>query len=214
MGRIIKGTKDGGVAPVRPSLVEPAKPAEGGRVIEKDVYRAQLSARDILKEGEQTRRKRLEEARKMTEQVKEEAMATGAVEGFSGAAQKAIEIYAERSKALSQVEGDIRSLADGIVQKILGSPLHLDAARQDQIVQGGLHRLRLKRRLTLQCSLGRIAEIEAEDAALIRSVEQVPDIDLIETENVRQGYLRIVTDAGNALCKESVALAALKTSLA
>lgn len=212
MGRIIKGPKDSTSKAERSPTPEPVKYAEGGRIIEKDVYKAQILARDILKEGELARKRKLADARRITTQAKEEALASSAAEAFNETAKNTIEIFAERSRYLSDVAEDVRALSSEIAQKILGGPLKLDVKEQNEIVKNGVHKLRTKRKVTIQCKTGSLQSIELKAPGLLNRIEQEPDIDIEEIGDIKPGYFRIVTDAGAALCDESVAITALQQS--
>ena len=212
MGRIIKGPKDSEASKSKSPTIEPYKYAEGGRVIEKDVYKAQLLARDILKEGELSRRKKLADARRIVAQAREEALSSGAVEAFNETAKNAILIFSERISYLSSVLEDVRVLAVEIAEKVLGGHMRLDQNEQNQLIANGINKMRMKRKLAIQCSSGSLTALQTKAPSLMKRIEQEPDIDLEETSDIKPGHFRIVTDVGAALCDESAVLSALHQS--
>jgi hypothetical protein len=210
MARIIKGQKTLAGSNWSPPPQEAVRYAEGGRIIDKEFYRANLLARDILKDGEHARRTTLEAARKIVTQTKEEASADRAAEAFNEASRKAIEIFSERIDYLSRASTETRALANEIVHKILGSALRLDPDRQNRILDAALRRLRGKRKLLLQCNALTLEKLQQSAPKLLQRLEHEPDIELQEKSDIGAGYFRIVTDAGSALCHQSAAIAALE----
>jgi flagellar biosynthesis/type III secretory pathway protein FliH len=207
MARVIKGQKSD--TPEPKVIVAAPKVVGGGRVIERDVYRAQQEAREIVKQGELDKKKRLAEGKRQANQAREEAMAKGAADAFAEAAKEAIVIFKNRANRYADVESDIHVLADEITLKVLGSAPSLKTTDVDAIVKAGVNRLRARRRLKLQFSPGRLAQLKVEQADVLSRVAAEPDFDLEDASDVNPGFVRVVTDVGGALCDESAAVSTL-----
>lgn len=212
MSRIIRAQNDQGSHESLPPIGL-LKFQDRGRVIEGETYKAQLLARDILSEGDQARSRKLAEARSAALLMREEASANAALEAFDCAGQKAIEIFTQRARYLSNAQTDIKTLALEIVEKILGGPMHLGQARQDEILANGMRQLRAKRKLVVQCPIGMLSEFDKSYHDLSEQISKEPDISIDEASDIKPGNLRIVTDAGSALCQESVIMSVLQQIL-
>ena len=203
MAKVIKGQK--------PTL-ENAKPADlaipktGGRIIERDVFRAQQQAAEILKNGEAARKQKVLEGKRHAAQAKEEAMVRGALEAFAVCAKEAILMFRRRAKRCADAEGSIKTLAKELVEKILGAPPTVSGEQVDQIYQRGLSKLLAQRKLKLQIGQGRLSALTDANRDLFSKLTTEPDLEVEEATDLRPGFVRIVTDVGSAMCAEQVAL--------
>ncbi len=209
MARVIKRQTKTDLTAVTPSKTVPR--SSGERVIEKDTYKAQIRVREILQEGNEKIKDRRLEGKKLALQAEEEAMTKGAVEAFAKASSEAIDIFKKRSARYKEAQEDIKVLALEIVTKILGNTLKLPDEQIDQIIEAGIGKLQGHRRLKLQFPSKRLQELTEQKEPAIHRVQNEPDFQLEEVTDVKEGFLRVVTDIGSMLCTEKQALAVLAT---
>ena len=209
MVRVIKAPKES----LKPSkvIIESDRVVGGGRLIEGDVYRAQQRAREILKEGEQERKRRLAKGKQEVALAREEAMAKGAVEAFETVAREALIIFKEKAGRYADVEKDVRLLAEEVAKKILGSPLSLSSDVLDKMTKAGIHKLKMRRQLKIQFAKGRLKELNEEAPVLVKQVQSEPDFEMGESSDVKRGFVRVLTEVGSALMEESLAMETLNS---
>jgi hypothetical protein len=208
MARVIKA---GDAAPQRP-LRPATRVLAGGdvrKVIEKELIAARQQVQQLLDDTEVERKDIVADGKAAAAQAHEEAMVRGAQEAFARAAEEALRTFRERALRYGDAAEDIRALALALFQKITGSEPDLSRAAVDRTVQQGIAALRAKRRLRLQVSVGRRAALAYERPNLLKAVDAQPDLVVEEVADVREGFARVVTEVGGALCAEDAALQAL-----
>ena len=209
MARVIKNIKDEAEEQAPKVVVTEAKQISGGRLIDRDVYKAGQLAKQIEKDGEVERKRRLSEGLKTIALANEEAMVHGATDAFAEAAKAAITVFRNKAHRYVDVESDLRVLVQEIVQKILGAPPPLDSKEYDAMIAKGVLKLRGHRRIKLEFPPGQLAQLKTENSQLMAGLEKEIDFDLEEVPNVPAGHVRVVTDVGSALCQQSAAIQSL-----
>jgi hypothetical protein len=209
MARVIKNIKNEAEEQVPKVAVTEAKQISGGRLIDRDVYKAGQLAKQIEKDGEIERKRRLSEGLKTIALANEEAMVHGAADAFAEAAKAAITVFRNKSHRYADVESDLRVLVQEIVQKVLGTPAPLESKEYDAMVGNGVVKLRGRRRIKLEFSPGQLTQLKTENSHLIAELEKEIDFDLEEVPNVPADHVRVVTDVGSALCQQSAAMQSL-----
>ncbi len=208
MARVIKNIKDSAEEATKVVVTEP-KQVSGGRLIDRDIYKAGQIAKQIVKDGEVERKRRLSEGLKEIALASEEAMVDGAAEAFAEVAKAAITVFQNKASRYVDVENDLRVLVQEITKKILGAPPQIDVKDYDAMVAKGIDQLRGHRRIKMQFPLGGLAKLKTENSKLSTHLEKEIDFDLEEISTVPAGHVRVVTDVGSALCQESVAIQSL-----
>ncbi len=213
MVRVIKNIKDESEVSTPKVVVTEAKELIGGRLIDRDVYKAGQIAKQIMKDGEVERKRRLSEGLKTIALANEAAMVDGAADAFAEVAKAAITVFRNKAHRYVDVESDLRVLVQEIVQKVLGTPSPLDSKEYDALVAKGVLQLRGRRQIKLQFPQGELAQLKIEHSQLMAGLEKEIDFDLEEVSNVPAGYVRVVTDVGSALCKISAAVQSLSQTI-
>ncbi len=205
MARVIKG--GGGKQVAR----RPAKLAVGTdrKVIDKEVYRAQQKAAELIEAAEAEKDRILADGQKKANQAREEAQSEGAAEAFAEAAAEALAAFRRRAERFTEAAEDIRILALEVAQKIIGRPLKLEEDEIGQLVTKGLAGLRARRKLRVQMPPDRHQALLAERPRLMAALDREPDLFIESVDDVSPGFARVVTEVGGALCSEQVALDAL-----
>ena len=210
MARVIKGDSQGFE---RRRGVPRLKRAPGKKVIEKEVYSAQEKAREILKEAELEKANILKQGAQDAAQIREEMQAQGAEEAFSEAAQEALSAFHRRWGRYEEASEDIRILALEVSRKILGMQPRIDEAVFEEIIQKGMAELRARRTLRIQLPESRHRVLSRERPKLWAQLEEKADLVLESVPDVREGFARIMTEIGGALCSEQTALDQLADSI-
>jgi len=198
MARVIKGAG----SPVR----APMPAADGKRVIEKDIFRAQQEAAEIVARAEKEKERILADGRQRAARAREEAQTEGAAEAFAKAAEEALLAFRHRAERYEEAASDVRVLAGEVVRKILGGASKIGDAQVDEIIGRGMARLRARRKLRVQVSEERKAALERERPLLMARLRDEPDLVIEATDDVSKGFARVVTEIGGALCQEQAAL--------
>jgi flagellar biosynthesis/type III secretory pathway protein FliH len=209
MARVIKGSGGPKAAPQR-------RPQRGGgprRVLQKAVYNAKQQAEDIKREAEEERERLLAEGKRRAAQLREEAQAEGAAEAFAEAAAEALTAFRRRAQRYAEAADDVRYLSLEVVRKILSHPPQLSERAVEVIVDQGMNRLRARRKLRVQRPRPRLDALSRERPALLDALHREPDLLLEATDDVSEGYCRVVIEVGGALCAEQAALDSLAEAL-
>lgn len=209
MARVIKG----GQAPSPRRALPKLKSAAGKKVIEKELYRAQQVAEQIMADAEAERARMLQAAKQQAAQAREEASAEGAEEAFAQAAQEALQSFRLRAERYAEAADDIRILALEVVSKIMNADLELDPREVDAIIKRGMDRLRARRKLRIQVSAARKAALVGQRPILLQRLEDEPDLVVEAAPDVGPGFARVVTEVGGALCAEQTAFDSLAEAL-
>jgi len=207
VARVIKGS--GGGQP----RAAPQRAAGKRRVLEKEVYRAKQEAEQIKKDAATEVEGILHEGKRAAAQQREEAQADGAAEAFAHAAAEALTAFRSRAERYGEAADDIRVLALEVVHKVVGHTTKLPADKIDTILEEGMDLLRARRKLRLQLPEDRLTALQQERPALITALHREPDLLLESADDVSQGYCRVVTEMGGALCAEQTALDTLAEAL-
>ena len=209
MARVIKAGAGHKAARPVPRVHVDAGP---NKVIARDVYQAKQDAEHILMRAEQERQGILTEGKKRAARSREEAMARGASEAFAAAAE-ALTAFRKRAERYAQASDDVRVLALEVVKKILGCAPDVGPLMVDKILQRGMAQLRARRRLRLQVSHGRLKELSSERPNLMKALQSEPDLVVEGVDDVGEGFARVVSEIGGALCAEDAALDALSMAV-
>jgi flagellar biosynthesis/type III secretory pathway protein FliH len=209
MGRVIKGGAGGAQRGPPPRPPTRVAVDTGRRVIARDIYQAKQEAEELLHKAEQERARMLEQGKRQASQVREEAMSRGAADAFAQAASEALMAFRRRSERYAEAADDIRFLAREVARKVLGTDPDLSAHDVERILQQGMAQLRARRRLRVQVPEARLKELGAERPNLMRVLKDEPDLVIEAASDVGDGFARIVTEVGGALCAEETALNSL-----
>lgn len=210
MARVIKGDSQGFE---RRRGVPRLKRAPGKKVIEKEVYTAQEKAREILQKAEQEKAQILKQGAQDAAQILEEMQAQGAKEAFSEAAQEALSAFQRRWERYEEASEDIRILALEVSRKVLGQDPRIDEHVFERIIQQGMAELRARRKLRVQLPESRYRVLSQERPKLWAKLEEKADLVIERVADVREGFARIMTEVGGALCSEQTALDQLADSI-
>ena len=211
MARVIKAGASG-QKPQRPPtrvIVD----AGARKFIGRELFQAKQDAEHILMRAEQERSVIIAEGKKQAAQVREESMTQGASEAFSTAAAEALAAFRKRAQRYGDAADDIRALALEVVKKVLGNEPDLGQKDVDRIMQKGMAQLRARRRLRLQVSNKRLGELASERPNLMKALQSEPDLIVEAVDDVGDGFARVVTEVGGALCAEQTALDALSEAV-
>jgi flagellar biosynthesis/type III secretory pathway protein FliH len=209
MARVIKaGANTGTAKPARPATRMLAQ-ADLKGAIKADVVLAKQEAAELLKRADEERREILNEGKRQAALAREEAATRAAAAAFAQAAEEALVAFRKRADRYGEAAGDIRALALAIAKKVLGAEPDLGHKDVERILQRGLLALRAKRKVRVQVSPGRRAEIAYERPHMMKAVSAAPDLLMEDADDVREGFARIVTEVGGALCAEDSALDAV-----
>ena len=207
MARVIKAGA-GSARPARPATRVLAQ-ADVKKVIEKELFLAKQEAEELLRNADVERREILASGKRQAALAHEEAMTRGASEAFARAAEEALVAFRKRADRYAEAADDIRTLAVEIAKKLLGNDPDLGAKDVERILQAGLTQLRAKRKVRVQVSMGRHDDLAFERPNLMKAVDASPDLLLEDADDVREGFARVVTEVGGALCAEESALDAV-----
>ncbi|MDP2345957.1 MAG: hypothetical protein Q8O67_33765 [Deltaproteobacteria bacterium] len=207
MARVIKAGV-GTARPARPATRVLAQ-ADVKKVIEKELFLAKQEAEELLKRADVERREILTTGKRQAALAHEEAMTRGASEAFARAAEEALVAFRKRADRYAEAADDIRTLAVEIAKKLLGNDPDLGAKDVERILQAGLTQLRAKRHVRVQVSTGRRQDLVFERPNLMKAVDASPDLLVEDADDVREGFARVVTEVGGALCAEESALDAV-----
>jgi hypothetical protein len=170
------------------------------RIIEGEIYKAHLLAKEILDAGAHQRELKMQEAQNLARQIEQEAVLEGTQAAYDEVVKESIVIFKERHRALLDSENELRSLSGEIAQKILGEAPKLVQERQQGFIATAVREIARKRRLCFQFPLGRISSLDlCRDAG----------IDFEEVCDVEPGQVRVVTDIGALLCSEQMVISSL-----
>lgn len=183
------------------------------KVIEKEMVAAKMEAAELLQRADEERREILAEGKRQAALAREEAMTRGASAAFSRAAEEALAAFQKRADRYAEAADDIRTLAIEIAKKVLGTEPDLSAKDVERILQRGLTQLRAKRKVRVQVSTGRRADLAFERPNLMKAVDASPDLLVEDADDVREGFVRVVTEVGGALCAEESALDAVAVAV-
>jgi flagellar biosynthesis/type III secretory pathway protein FliH len=209
VARVIKGGGGGAGAKAPRPPTRVVMPGDKKKVIGRELFQAKLDAEQILQRAEEARHARLAEGRKQAAQAREEAMTQGASEAFAAAAAEALAAFRKRADRYAEAAEDIRALALEVARKVLGSTPDLGPKDVDAILRRGLAHLRARRKLRVQVSDERLHQLASERPNLMKALEAEPDLLVEATDDVGEGFARVVTEVGGALCAEATALDAL-----
>lgn len=208
MARVIKAD------PLDVSTARARSPKASSRqVIEKEVYNAQKRAAEIKHEYDIRRDALLQEGKQRAAQAREEAQAQGAEDAFAEAAAEALAAFRARAERYSEARADIEALAREVVRKVLGNKTQLSEKAVDAILAKGLDVLRARRKLRVQLNETRVSALKKERPHLMRALRNEPDMIIEVSADVRDGFARVVTEVGGALCTEQRVLDELAQSI-
>lgn len=207
MARVIKGQKDI-AAPPKVIVAEP-KQVTGGRVIDRDVYRAGINAKQIISDGENKRKQLLAEGLHKIDLASEEAISHGATTAIAEAAKKAVLIFFNKAKRNDDIREDLHILVLEMVKKISGTKPLLEDNRYKEIIERGLDAIINHRKIKLQFTKDSFVHFPADIIKLLDKVKLKSDFIVEEAADVPSGYVRVVTDVGSVLCEEKAAFDAL-----
>ncbi len=211
MARVIKAGQ-GGQKPARPAtrmIVD----AGDKKIIDRALYQAKQDAEHILMRAEHERQAIIADGKKQSARTREEAMVRGASEAFAAAAAEALAAFRARADRYGEAADDIRALALEVVRKVLGNEPDLGPKDVERILQRGMTQLRARRRLRLQVANGRLGQLHTERPNLMKALQNEPDLVIEDVDDVSEGFARVVTEIGGALCAEETALDALSVSV-
>jgi flagellar biosynthesis/type III secretory pathway protein FliH len=208
MARVIKAGDGAPQRQARPATRVLAG-GETKKIIEKEMIAAREQAQALLQDAEVERKEIVAEGKRDAALAHEVAMARGASEAFAEAAAQALVAFRARAQRYDDAADDIRLLALELVKKITGGEPDLARSDVDRTVKKGLSALRAKRRLRVQVASGRRHELAFERSNLLKAVDGQPDLLIEEVADVPEGFARVVTEIGGALCAEEAALMAL-----
>lgn len=177
--------------------------------IKADMMAAKQEAAELLRRAEEERREILTEGKRQAALAREEAATRGASAAFARAAEEALFAFRKRADRYAEAADDIRTLALEIVKKLLGADADLSAKDVERILSAGLLSLRAKRKVRVQVSAGRRKDLSFERPNLMKAVDNSPDLLVEDADDVREGFARVVTEVGGALCAEESALDAV-----
>ena len=168
MARVIKGGQsDKRVAP----RANPTRLAAGRKVIDRDLYRAQQIASEIVLEAEAERDAIVAEGKRKAAKAREEASTLAAEEAFAMAAQEALIAFRRRAERYGEAADDIRTLAHEVARRIVGAELTLTLDDIDDMVHEGMRKLRARRKLRVQIPSVRFAALVKDRPILMRALE-------------------------------------------
>ena len=175
------------------------------RIISGELYRAQLLCQQMIQEAQEVSSKKLDNARSQAKLLREEAMASAAQEAYDRVGKKALAIAQERNLWLVSKQKEVQLLASQIIKKITGHGISLDQKSQAKLYNEQIQILRNKRKWRIQCAVG-------AKEGWGKILEYLRELDIVVEENaeIKTGKVRVVTDAGSALCRESAILSELK----
>jgi flagellar biosynthesis/type III secretory pathway protein FliH len=211
VARVIKAGA-GGNKPARPPT-RVIVAAGAKKVIERELFQAKQDAEHILMRAQQEAEMVLADGKKLAARAREEAMARGASEAFATAASEALAAFRRRADRYGEAADDIRALALEVARKVLGNEPDLGPKDVDKILQKGMAQLRARRRLRVQVSIARLAQLQNERPNLMKFLQNEPDLVVESVDDVSVGFARVVTEVGGALCAEETALDALSQAV-
>jgi len=177
--------------------------------IKADMIAAKQEAAELLRRAEEERREILSEGKRQAALAREEAATRGASAAFAQAAEEALIAFRKRADRYAEAADDIRTLAVEIAKKVLGTDPDLASKDVERLLSRGLQQLRAKRKVRVQVSPGRRAELSFERPNLMKAVDNSPDLLVEDADDVREGFARVVTEVGGALCAEESAFDAV-----
>jgi hypothetical protein len=171
------------------------------RIIEGDIYKARLLAKEILDAAEKQRTLRLREAQDLAIQVEQDAVFEGIQVAHREVVQESIAIFQERHRLVVDAEAELRALSAEIAQKIIGESQKLSQEQQRVFIAAAVLEIAQKRRLCIQFSKGRLSTL---DTSLTMG------IDLEEVCDIEPGQVRVITDVGAIMCAELTVISSLQ----
>ncbi len=210
MARVIKGGQgDKRSAP----RANPTRLAAGRKVIDRDLYRAQQEASEIILAAEAERDAIMAEGKRKAAKAREEASTLAAEEAFAMAAQEALLAFRRRAERYLEAADDIRTLAHEVARRVVGADLSLTLDDIDTLVHDGMQKLRARRKLRVQIPQLRFDALVRERPILMRALEAEPDLLVEANDDVSEGFARVALEVGDALCAEQDALDSLAEAI-
>lgn len=210
MARVIKGGQGEKRSAPR---ANPTRLAAGRKVIDRDLYRAQQEAADIIAAAEAERDAIVAEGKRKAAKAREEASTLAAEEAFAQAAQEALLAFRRRAERYQEAADDIRTLSYEVARRIVGAELHLTLDDIDALVHEGMQKLRARRKLRVQIPQRRYDALVKERPILMRALEAEPDLLVEANDDVSEGFARVALEVGDALCAEQDALDSLAEAI-
>ncbi len=210
MARVIKGGQGEKRSAPR---ANPTRLAAGRKVIDRDLYRAQQDAAEIIAAAEAERDAIIAEGKRKAAKAREEASTLAAEEAFAQAAQEALLAFRRRAERYQEAADDIRTLSYEVARRIVGAELSLSLDDIDALVHEGMKKLRARRKLRVQIPQRRYDALVKERPILMRALEAEPDLLVEANDDVSEGFARVALEVGDALCAEQDALDSLAEAI-
>lgn len=199
MAKVIKSTSGGDISP--DTGFTDVGSVKRASIIDSSSYEARSEAQKIrdkaLAEAEEIKQQALHEA----VQIKEKAHEDGHKEGRAEGASELVQIVAQTSQRLAQIEEQavpqLRDLALSIARKVLGRELefHPDAVI-DVIKQALAEKARQRREIVLRVNPEDLAILRERKHELLEVLSRAKEIGVREDPDVARFGVVIETDAG------------------
>ncbi|MBL4817703.1 MAG: hypothetical protein JKY15_00540 [Deltaproteobacteria bacterium] len=185
MVKIIKGSGE-----------KPEAPKKSSVILKGSVYEEQQQIKALEAETEAQRRQIISDAKVQASHAQEEALVQGANQAFAEASEQAVQIFQDRAQYCSELKEPMKRLAQEIAKKILGASSALPDQQQDELVNQGIQKMRIRRKLKIQLA----------DPSQLEALTKLPDFEIEADNEVTQGFVRIVTEVGSSLWDENQAV--------
>lgn len=201
MAKVIKA-KSAPVYQAETSQVRSPESTPQKKIIGRDIYRAQMEAKQMLKNAEKARLQKLEDGRRLAARKKEEAMASSASDALNKAAIEALSIFESRAKLFYKAREDIGFIASELIKKIVGEGAEIDSKLMARTSEEAIKKLRAKKKVVLEFPETRLSSFESEFGSLMSKMDQMPEFEFSASKTISEGYLRLVLDVGSITGEE------------
>lgn len=204
MGRIIKakGMHDSEVQ----LDSKPAKlVSDNSRIIAREVYQAQLDARQSIREAQEKAQKTIIAAKAEQKVRREEAVAKASERSFTAAALEAVALFKKRAELFAEMEQDIKKLGSAMIDKVVGASEGASAAHSSAI-EKSIRGLRGQRKFVVGLGPEDMTSLQEENH--LEALKAIPEI-ILKSETTPKGFAQLRFEFGEVLARSGPILKAL-----
>lgn len=182
------------------------------KLIKHQIISARAEAGEIVKKARTNAAQIIADAEEKSEELRSEAYNSGRELAESEIAENLLETSEIRSRALSDVERDILSLAVKLAEKIIGREVEQNEFIRVEIVQNALRAAHQQENLSVRVSKADLPELE-ERYKEDNSHERLQYINFVADQAVRQGGCIIESQSGTIDARLETQLRILENAL-
>jgi len=198
MSKVIKAGSD---APVRRAIVEAP------------VFDAKMEAEKLVADARGEAERILAESYHEADRLRQKAAAEGREKGLQAVTELLVGARAAAARARDQAEGELRTLAVRIAEKILGRELQLRAEAVNDVVTQALHHAGEPRDVVVRVNPADLEAVERGKPRLMERVHSARAVSFRGDEAVMRGGCVVESELGVVDARLSTQLEAIERAL-